>query len=79
MAVWDVGPLYFSAGSASTLDLSATLPNGVAKGGTFGVSTSGPALPEGMTLSANGILAIGSATATGAVTGVVFTYAEPAA
>jgi hypothetical protein len=32
-------------------------------------------LPTGMTLSASGILAVGTAP-TGAVTGVVFTYAE---
>jgi hypothetical protein len=58
------------------MDLAATLPAGVARGGSFGVSSSGAALPAGMTLSSAGILAIGSATA-GDVVGVVFTYQVP--
>jgi hypothetical protein len=55
------------------MDLAATLPAGVARGGTFGVSSAGAPLPAGMTLSSAGILAIGNATA-GEVVGVIFTY-----
>src|SRR5438105_4046788 len=29
VAPWTVGPLYFAVGSGATLDLAATLPNGV--------------------------------------------------
>ncbi len=60
----------------STFDLSTTLPNGIVKGGAFGVSTSGPALPTGVTLSRAGVLAVASAAA-GRTIGVVFTYTEP--
>jgi hypothetical protein len=74
---WDVGAINFTVGSGATKDLAATLPTGVAKGGTFGVSASGAALPVGMTLSATGILAISTAPV-GPVIGVIFTYAEPA-
>jgi hypothetical protein len=63
-------------GSGATINLASTLPTGVVKGGTFGISSSGASLPTGMTLSPAGILAVGSAT-TGAVVGVIFTYAEP--
>jgi hypothetical protein len=65
--------LSFQVGSGATFDLAATLPSGVARGGVFGVSSSGAPLPNGMTLSAAGILATGSATV-GEVVGVVFTY-----
>ena len=58
--------------------MSATLPSGVVKGGVFGVSSNGAALPNGVTLSPAGILSIGSATAT-EVVGVIFTYQEPGA
>jgi hypothetical protein len=58
------------------LDLAATLPTGVARGGTFGISQSGATLPTGMTLTSAGILSVGTATI-GEVIGVVFTYAEP--
>jgi hypothetical protein len=70
--------LYFAVGSGATFDLVKTLPASIKRGGTFGVSASGAALPAGMTLSTVGILAIGNA-AVAAVVGVVFTYAEPAA
>jgi hypothetical protein len=76
-AAWNVGPLYFAAGSGATLDLAATLPNGVTKGGAFGTSSEGTSLPAGMTLSPAGILSIGTAPI-GDVVGVVFTYTEPA-
>ncbi|MCX8005115.1 MAG: hypothetical protein N2688_09185, partial [Burkholderiaceae bacterium] len=60
----------------TTYDLSATLPAGVVRGGTFGVDPSGARLPDGMTLSPAGILSLGSATV-GQTTGVIFTYTEP--
>lgn len=67
----------FLAGTSSTFDLAGTLPGGVIRGGVFGVSSSGAALPTGMALSPSGVLSVGSAVA-GQVTGVVFTYTEPA-
>ena len=73
---WNVGPLYFLVGSGATWDLAATLPSEIVQGGTFGISATGAALPNGMTMSASGILSVGRATA-GTVVGVVFTYAEP--
>ena len=73
-----MGPIYFAVGSGATLDLATTLPNGVARGGSFGVSPNGAPLPNGMNLSASGILGLGSATE-GAVVGVVFTYELPGA
>jgi hypothetical protein len=63
-------------GNDVDFDLAATLPPDVARGGFFGVSASGAALPSGMILSANGILSMGSATP-GRAVGVVFTYTEP--
>jgi hypothetical protein len=66
----------FLVGSGATFDLAATLPSGIRRGGVFGVSSAGAFLPAGMTLTAAGILSVGSATV-GSVVGVVFTYAEP--
>lgn len=68
--------MYFAVGSGATLDLATTLPNGVSRGGSFGISPTGAQLPAGMTLTAKGILGVGSATE-GAVVGVVFTYELP--
>ena len=59
------------------MDLTLTLPDSVAKGGNFGLASAGAGLPVGMTLSRQGILAIGTAVP-GPVVGVVFTYTEPA-
>lgn len=73
---WNVGSVYFAVGGGATLNLNTTLPRGVVTGGVFGISPEGAALPAGMSLSAAGILAIGSAVV-GQVTGVIFTYAEP--
>jgi hypothetical protein len=73
---WNVGPLFFLAGSVAALSLELTLPSGAVKGGTFGISTTGAALPTGMTLSQSGILSVGSASP-GKVDGVIFTYTEP--
>ncbi|MCS6945905.1 MAG: hypothetical protein RMK97_10930 [Sutterellaceae bacterium] len=74
---WVINPWpYFVIGQVTTYDLAATLPPGVARGGTFGVDPNGERLPEGMTLSPAGILSLGSATV-GQTTGVIFTYTEP--
>jgi hypothetical protein len=75
--VWSVGPLYLSEGGIVTMDLALTLPDSVVKGGIFSVASEGAALPAGMMLSSQGVLAIGTA-APGPVVGVVFTYTEPA-
>jgi hypothetical protein len=66
----------FFRGSATSFDLASTLPGGLQTGGTFGVSSTGLPLPPGMTLSAAGVLSVGSA-AVAVAAGVVFTYAEP--
>lgn len=73
---WNVGALYLTVGTAATFDLTTTLPSGVARGGVFGVSATGSALPAGVTLSPAGILSVGSA-ATGDVASVIFSYSEP--
>ena len=71
---WTIAPSpTFIQGSAATVDLAATLPASVMKGGIFAVDPSGAALPSGMTLSPAGILAVGTA-AVGSATGVVFSY-----
>jgi len=75
---WSVSPTpYFLAGTGGTFDLSTTLPAGVRKGGTFGISPTGARLPAGMTLAATGLLSVGSARA-GRTDGVIFTYEQPA-
>jgi hypothetical protein len=71
-----VAPLYFSPGGIVTMDLALTLPDSVVRGGIFAVASTGAGLPTGMTLSRQGILAIGTA-APGPVVGVVFSYTEP--
>ena len=73
---WDpiVPPLL--VGSHLTFDLSRTLPASIARGGKFSVDTAGAPLPRGMSLSAVGLLAVGTA-AIGSVAGVVFAYEAP--
>jgi hypothetical protein len=56
--------------------LATTLPAGVIAGGTFAVSTVGAPLPLGMTLSAGGILSVGTSLAA-ETSGVIFSYTEP--
>jgi hypothetical protein len=73
---WVVGPLYFVPTFVTTFDLSPGLPPHVVRGGTFAVSPSGAALPDGMRLSSAGIVSLGSAVP-GVVEGVVFSYSEP--
>jgi hypothetical protein len=73
---WVVSSPSFAVGSGAAFNLANTLPAGVARGGSFGVSPSGAQLPAGMTLTSAGILSVGTA-AVGSVAGVVFTYATP--
>ncbi len=63
-------------GTSASFDLNTTLPSGIKRGGMFGIDPSGPRLPAGMSLTAAGILAVGSA-AIGTVAGVIFTYDVP--
>ncbi|MGE0762658.1 MAG: hypothetical protein AB7N80_05220 [Bdellovibrionales bacterium] len=70
---WIVGNVSFVEGSGSSYDLNSTLPAGTPSSGTFSVDPSGTQLPQGMTLSAAGILAVGNA-AIGDTAGVVFVY-----
>lgn len=74
--VWLVPTMTFIAGSAASQDLATTLPADIVRGGTFGVDPASAALPQGMTLSAAGVLSVGGAIA-GTTAGVVFTYEEP--
>lgn len=72
--VWKVAPApTFIRGVGGTFDLGATLPEGTASGGEFGVANTGSALPGTMSLSVAGLLVAG-ATPVGATDGVVFTY-----
>lgn len=59
----------------STFDLSTTLPFGVAKGGTYAVSSAGKPLPAGIALTAAGSLSISGSAAFGTTDGVIFAYA----
>lgn len=73
---WNISPIDLKVGSNGTVDLKATLPAGIAAGGVFSVDAAGSALPAGMTLSANGILSVGSASVS-TTAGVIFSYTEP--
>lgn len=73
---WSISPINLTAGSNGTVDLKLTLPAGVIGGGVFSVDATGAALPAGMTLSANGILSVGSASVA-TTAGVIFSYNEP--
>lgn len=73
---WSPGTLSLVIGERTSVDLSATLPASVARGGTFSVATDGAALPTGMSLDAAGILSLGTASV-GITDGVVFVYEEP--
>jgi hypothetical protein len=75
-AAWNVALPNFIAGRNTTFDLATTLPSGVARGGVFTVSSSGHALPSGMSLAPSGLLSVGSASS-GQATGVIFSYQTP--
>lgn len=73
---WNPGPLVFVAGGADTIDLAATLPPHVRRGGTFSLAQGSPPLPAGMTLEPDGVLRLGTAPI-GAEALVTFAYEEP--
>lgn len=60
----------------STVDLAATLPPSVRRGGVFSVHALGNQLPEGVTLTREGLLVVNAISACQAH-GVVFCYEEP--
>lgn len=60
----------------STVDLAATLPPSVRRGGVFSVHAFGSRLPEGVSLSREGILVVSTLEACQAH-GVIFCYEEP--
>lgn len=66
----------FPAGINTLLDLSITLPSGVARGGLFNIDSGGAALPSGVSLSSAGLLAVSGAAVVN-VTGVIFRYSLP--
>lgn len=74
--VWNVPTITLIQGGVATFDLNGTLPEGVTRGGTFAVDTTGSLLPPGMTLSQSGVLSVGSASA-GDTSGIIFTYEPP--
>lgn len=73
---WSPGTIQLVIGERTSVDLAATLPAGVVRGGTFSVAADGAALPPGMSLEASGALLLGTA-AVGDTDGVVFMYEEP--
>jgi len=76
--VWVVSAVLYAGQPSIVVDLSSTLPAGTKQGGTFGVDSSGAALPSGVSLSSDGILSLDSAASVGVTQGVVFSYTEPA-
>jgi hypothetical protein len=74
--LWDPSPwLWFIAGESRTIDLAATLPAEIDRGGVFAMSSGSP-LPPGFALSPAGILTVTNP-AEGKTAGVVFAYTEP--
>lgn len=73
---WSPGTIQLVIGERTSVDLAATLPAGVVRGGTFTVAADGTPLPSGMSLEASGALLLGTA-AVGDTDGVVFIYEEP--
>ena len=59
--------------TSGTFNLASTLPSGTAVGGTFAVDGSGSPLPNGISLSACGVIS-NTATQAMSVAGVVFSY-----
>jgi hypothetical protein len=75
--VWDLSPwMWFVAGQSRVIDLSLTLPPGVARGGAFGLASGSTPLPPGFSLQASGLLNVVNPTV-GQTANVQFTYAEP--
>jgi hypothetical protein len=65
------------SGANRSIDLNATLPAGVPRGGSFSIDASGAGLPAGVSLSPGGLLSVASTTRVGDTKGVVFNYATP--
>ena len=65
-------PALLSVGQS--IDLNNTLPANVRRGGVFSVDPSGAPLPDGLDLSAAGVL---SASRIVFASGIVFRYVEP--
>ena len=76
VAEWAPGDLFFDVGASATVQLANTLPPSAQRGGVFFVDPAGHPLPEGMTLTKDGELSVGTA-AVGTTEGVIFSYEEP--
>jgi len=74
----DPSPLLIAGELLVVVDLAASLPTGVRRGGRFQVSPLGSRLPVGVLLSTSGILSLTSEATEGLTLGVVFRYDEPA-
>lgn len=75
---WEVGAgLAVFADGASAFDLNRTLPASVKRGGRFSVSAAGSRLPDGVALTAAGLLTAAAGTAIGSFANIVFEYDEP--
>lgn len=75
---WEIREvLAFVTDAPSTVNLSDTLPSGIARGGTFLVSAGGAPLPAGLALAGNGMLTVASSALVGATSGVIFEYRAP--
>jgi hypothetical protein len=76
-APWVVRPHLSARNPALVLNLAASLPSGVKRGGRFYVDKSGAPLPPGVKLSPEGILSVTDKARAGTTKGVVFGYTEP--
>jgi hypothetical protein len=59
------------------VDLTDTLPAGVALGGVFALDVSSAPLPAGITLAANGLLSVTASAAATIAGGLIFSYTTP--
>lgn len=75
---WNLASMWVATvGRMTTWALSASLPPGVPLGGRFEVSTSGAALPAGVTLSIDGVLTVSPDSPIGQTSGIVLSYTTP--
>lgn len=72
---WDLSAISQLA-PGQMIDLNQTLPKQIKLGGRFSVAN-GAVLPPGVSLTQEGVLSVGHDVA-GSITGVVFSYDEPA-
>jgi hypothetical protein len=78
LPVWNVlQSMAFVAGSATTVDLNDTLPDGVARGGSFALDSGSARLPAGVALAANGLLTVNVSAPVGVTPSIVFAYTLP--